>query len=72
MRIFLHPGYVISVNDGDRHYIDANQLAALYGLTRFQCQVLETPIDHLRYHPEDGDQHLYPDPQGRYEFKVPA
>jgi hypothetical protein len=33
----LHPGYVTSATDGDRHYIDAPRLAALYGVSMAEC-----------------------------------
>lgn len=32
MRYVLHPGPIISKNDGDLHYINAPRLARLYGL----------------------------------------
>lgn len=35
----LHPGWVSSRYDGDRHYITAARLADLYGLKMQQCAV---------------------------------
>lgn len=34
------PGYTISRNDGDRHYISAPALMRLYGVSPLECVVL--------------------------------
>lgn len=36
----VYPGYVISQNDGDRHYIGADQLIRLYGVDRRDCLII--------------------------------
>lgn len=62
--IFVHPGKVISRNDGDIHYITFNQLCKLYGLNPNDC----INADYSRgYVPSSSDKHYYPDPTGRYE-----
>ena len=33
------PGYVISKNDSDRHYIDSRQLIILYGVDPKECRI---------------------------------
>lgn len=38
-RYVLCPGWVTSKNDGDRHYITAEQLAQLYGVPMAECLV---------------------------------
>ena len=65
-RIFLHPGYVISKTDGDRHYITARELARLYCVPYNLCTVIRSPSSHLGYTPIESDIHLYPDVNGDY------
>lgn len=43
------PGYVISKNDGERHFIDANTLMRLYGVNPSLC-ILESPIHNMQFH----------------------
>jgi hypothetical protein len=61
----LHPGEVISVNDGDRHHIGAVQLAHLYGVSMPECVIwneLNTALD-------PGDYvHLCPQMNGDYRL----
>lgn len=40
-KYLICPGYVISKNDGDRHYISANQLLRLYRVNPAECEVLK-------------------------------
>lgn len=58
----LHPGWVISINDGDRHWIDAENLRACYNLPREEC------ISLWEYHPDrDGKLvDLFPRNSGDY------
>ena len=37
VKIFLHPGYIRSKNDGETHYISARQLAKLYNVNFKEC-----------------------------------
>jgi len=67
-RIYLHPGYIISKNDGDKHYIGAGQLASLYDVPLSKCTV----VDDYRY-PNKANYdngvnayHLYPRDGGDY------
>ena len=48
----LHPGPVTSKNDGDRHFIDAHQLAFLYRVRQSECVVVpwEVKPGHERQH----------------------
>ncbi|WP_156136055.1 hypothetical protein [Delftia sp. ZNC0008] len=52
-RYLLCPGVVPSRTDGDRHFIGASELAALYGVRMAACLIL----------PEDGHR---ADPQYRW------
>lgn len=39
-KYMLHPGRVISKKDGDEHYIQADQLARLYGVPLNECLIV--------------------------------
>ena len=39
-RFALYPGYVVSANDSDRHYIPAHKLAQLFGVDLNECVVI--------------------------------
>jgi hypothetical protein len=54
-RYVLCPGWVSSVNDGDRHFIGYDQLMGLYGLRPNQCERYD---EHRRY--PDRVRFLYP------------
>lgn len=59
----IHPGFVISKNDGDRHYVTANQLIRLYGVNPRECLVAgRTAL------PSDDLIHLHPQYSGNYEL----
>lgn len=60
----LHPGEVISENDGDKHYISCAQLAKLYRLD---------PDEYIEWHDIisrgriwNDYVHLYPKSNGKY------
>lgn len=68
LNYMLHPGFVYSVFDGDKHYIGVNQLIELYGVDPKHCVVA----------PEDGRSgwskeqlkqfiHLRPRMDGKYQ-----
>jgi len=74
MRVFLHPGEVVSKSDGDVHFISAPQLAQLY-------HVLPTDEVHVvtennnkiiemleRFAAQEALEwlHLYPSYEGNY------
>ena len=68
VRYVLHPGHVISANDGQEHFIDGPQLARLYGLNiRAQNVVLGNRLAHRDM---PGDIHLYPRVNG--DYRLPA
>jgi len=64
MRYILHPDYVTSINDGDRHFISATQLAKLYGVNFHECVVIMDKWSERAYRFQKGDIHLYPDRNG--------
>lgn len=63
-RIFIHPGYVKSRNDGDIHFITAKRLATLYCVDLNKCHVVHE--DDPEISPQEGDRHLYPRYGGDY------
>lgn len=38
-KYILMPGYIISKHDGQEHYIKANDLARLYGVSMSECVI---------------------------------
>ena len=66
-RYVLHPGYVVSHTDGDRHYIGAGRLAELYGLPRNARTVIVADW-RMGFREQDGDVHLYPRLDGDYKL----
>ena len=71
----LHPGPVTSRTDGDKHFVDAHQLARLYGVAPSECVVVpwEVKPGHELPHrvrmeriERMGLVHLYPRPNGNY------
>jgi hypothetical protein len=60
----LHPGYVSSKQDGDRHYIGIGQLVRLYELQPNEYVVWDKEGSCGRFW--DDYVHLYPDYEGRY------
>lgn len=68
-RYVLHPGYVISPNDGQTHYIGVDALARLYGVSLHDCVVAERGERYPRgVREQPGDVHLFPRSCGRYEL----
>ena len=62
MRYILHPGHVLSKNDDDLHFINAHQLAKLYGVDIRECVFGDMP----GYREQEGDIHLRPQYDGNY------
>ena len=56
----LHPGYVISRNDGDEHYIGEWQLQRLYGVQPNECVLVGPGVAG------EGLIHLRPRYDGNY------
>ena len=63
----IHPGYIISQYDGDRHYVPFTDLAGLYGLDPKDCILwdINRVETYAGRRPEDYI-HLYPRADGRY------
>ena len=62
-KYLLHPGYVTSATDGDKHYITASQLMRLYNVREEEC------VTYLPYRPYPNQEKLidlYPKYDGKY------
>lgn len=67
----IHPGFVTSQNDGQRHYITADELARLYGLQPGTWVVYQPPraFDRAaswRRNPYEGLKAIFPRNDGKY------
>ncbi len=60
----IHPGYVVSKNDGDIHYINAWELARLYRLKNDEYIIWDARAEKVFDRHELI--HLYPNYNGRY------
>lgn len=61
-RVVVHPGFVLSKNDGERHFISFYQLCRLYGLDPRKAMC----AGKCGYKPEPDDRHVYPKYNGNY------
>lgn len=63
-KYLLHPGYVVSKTDGNRHYISSKMLMKLYNVSPKEC------VTYLPYRPypnQDKLIDLYPMGSGEYK-----
>lgn len=63
-----HPGYVTSKNDGERHFINAIELAMFYSVPAIECVVqtdISCPRNKYWRSPPDAI-HLRPSYDGNY------
>jgi hypothetical protein len=73
LKYLVIPGYVISENDGDLHYIGAPKLMRLYGVDPRECIAAPDDLsvgEALRRYPDPDLIILIPDHSG--EYKVPC
>lgn len=68
VRYVLHPGHVTSKNDGDRHYINANDLMRLYRVPHDSRTFIDYGDERSAqlFKPHPGDVHLHPRHDGNY------
>lgn len=72
-KYMLHPGRVISKADGQEHYIQADQLARLYGVPLRECEIVAQSDALYQAHAERKDViHLYPRFNGDYTLPANA
>lgn len=71
-RYVLHPGHVISKEDGQRHYVDARALMFLYKVHADDCVDPSNlpPFRHsdTSFKVDDSIIHLYPQSSGDYRL----
>ena len=66
-RFVLYPQHVVSIYDGDRHWISAGRLRSLYNVPRgAKCITVETPEDYGSLIPQPNDIHLRHRTEGNY------
>ncbi len=63
-KYLLHPGYVISKTDGNRHYITAKMLMKLYNVRPEECVIY---LPYRPYPNQDKLIDLYPMGSGEYK-----
>jgi len=68
-KYILHPGYIHSINDGDRHYISAPKLAELYNVSLEECYIIH-PNEKVGIGSLTGKKliDLYPRRDGNYKL----
>lgn len=66
----LHPGHVISKNDGQSHFVSAARLADLYGVSLRDCINADAPEYLAVQHSSASFTHLYPRRDG--DYRVPG
>jgi len=71
VRYVLHPGYVTSATDGQRHWISGTRLAVLHGLDSRDWRGVVFAGER-GYRELPGDVHLYPRRDGNYTLPYAA
>jgi hypothetical protein len=68
-KYMLHSGYVLSVNDGEAHFIPATRLIELYHLSANEC-VIEPRNPQMKEMLKNLKEyiHLYPHSYGNYDL----
>ena len=66
IKYILHPGWVTSVTDGDRHFIGARELADLHGVNLLECMAAPAGWSIRTKYLPGGAKHLYPSVNGVY------
>lgn len=66
-RTFIHPGWITSRNDGDRHFIDFPHLCELYRVDPGDPNTINAQYGlKAGFKEEPGDRHFYPRYDGKY------
>ena len=72
MTDYVHPGPMISKNDGDRHWVTGRALIQLYGLNPRTTVIVQPNLQgEGGRHDEPGDRHFYPRYDGNYRTPEP-
>lgn len=67
MTDYVHPGWVRSSTDGDRHWIGGARLIELYGLNPATTVVVDREERMQGYRPQPWDRHFFPRFDGDYQ-----
>ena len=68
MKYVLYSGYVISVNDGEKHFVPAHKLIKLYGLNEKDC-ILDKNPNYLSGPMLQGIDYIVLGPRVRGDYK---
>lgn len=70
IKYVVHPGFVLSKQDKDTHYVGYNRLVALYGVDPRNCE-LYNPVEFYPANSMYEDTvHLYPRWDGNYSLET--
>ena len=64
----IHPGYVVSKNDGDCHFISFNRLKQLYRLEKEECVNWGSSYRESIGEREEDYIHIFPRRNGDYSL----
>lgn len=67
-RYVIHPGWVVSRRDGDRHFIGYWQLVQLYRVNPAECIHADQTLGMKKKHLQ-AMTHLHPSVSGNYDRK---
>lgn len=68
IKYIVHPGYVTSRSDGDKHYISAGQLMKLYAVKLSECIIITSESDKYKLRGLNRDLvSLFPREGGNYK-----
>lgn len=67
IKYVIHPGEIISKNDGEVHFIDYGQLIRLWAVNPKECMRARGTIGGIKPYPKDAI-HLCPDYHGNYNL----
>lgn len=65
VKYVVHPGFVISKQDKDTHYVGYNTLVALYGVDPRNCELYNPVVNYTSEY-----LHLYPRFDGNYTLSL--
>lgn len=65
IKYVVHPGFVLSKQDKDTHYVGYNRLVALYGVDPRNCELYNPAINYATEY-----LHLHPRFDGNYTLSL--
>ena len=71
IKYLVKGGYVLSRNDGDRHYVGAGQVIELYGVDPRECKVVKSWSELNFYRRKYGEDVKVLRPNSAGNYKLP-